>query len=142
MVRAMQKYGGGVGGIRSLTALTREQEAYDDALEDMAAEYEGQILGTDAERARKTTLPERLEISGAEMDYDLAMRQINAGIEAASMQLQAARILSPADLKVLHDMTFQMVMSLPGYSEMDEAEQNRLITAHMDRLLSGYNTVE
>jgi hypothetical protein len=141
-VRAMQQYGGGVGGIRSLTALGREQEAYDHALEDMAAEYEGQILDTDVERARRTTLPERLEISGAEMDYDLAMRQINAGIEAASMQLQAARILSPADLKVLHDMTFQMVMSLPGYSEMDEAEQNRLILAHMDKLLSGYNTVE
>ena len=134
MGRAMSQYGG-VGGIRSLMGLSREQEARDEALEDVAAEYRSRNLGAASKRTRGTVFPERMELWGAEKDYDLAMRQINAQLQSAAMQLEAARTLSPSDLQTLKELAFEMVMTDPNFSKLNQEDQDRAIVAQMNQLL-------
>jgi hypothetical protein len=134
MGRAMSKYGG-VGGIRSLMGLSREQEARDEALKDVADEYRSRNLGAASERTRQSMFEEELGISGAEMDYDLEMRRINATLLASARQLRASQALSPSDLETILGMAWRRAITDPNFDKMDQEQTTAFVWEHVQSLL-------
>ena len=134
MGRAMSKYGG-VGGIRSLMGLSREQEARDQALEDVAAEYRSRNLGAASERTRQSMFEEELGISGAEMDYDLEMRRINATLLASARQLRASQALNPSDLEKILGMAWRRAITDPNFDKLNQEQTTEVVWAIVQDLL-------
>jgi hypothetical protein len=134
MGRAMSKYGG-VGGIRSLMGLSREQEARDEALKDVADEYRSRNLGAASERTRQSMFEEELGISGAEMDYDLEMRRINATLLASARQLRASQALNPSDLETILEMAWRRAITDPDFGKMDQEQTTAFVWEHVQSLL-------